>query len=379
MTLRRKGRYGLTRTMGALILSAALASQAAYASTYMPACYKPAPNNPAILKYPAKKGPYRIALVNGYTGIPWREQMIKSVRVWAAQPEIAAQIKELKIVSTGSDVASQNAAIDNYNDAGFDAVFFDAVNPSAFGGVIRHAEKIGTILVSFDNPVDSPKIMRITPNWIDFEMIKTEAVVRDMARIQGTTQPKGTILEVRGPQGNSTDRDRHIGVENVLEAYPGIKAIEVVGNWDTGTVQKVTSDALAVYGKFDGIVCQYGCQGVINALNAAGVSGVPIGGDGTNGFIKGAVAGHFPGISVVTSPGQGPVALRATLALLEGKELPELANLPSPHKDLRDMKSGVDYFPDMPDTFAPITGYAACGSDMVFTPDQLNAAGAANN
>lgn len=373
MTIQRKGLRSFTRAIGALTLSAALVAQTAYANTYMPECYKAAANNPGNLKYPAKRGPYRIALVNGYTGIPWREQMIKSVQVWAARPEIASQIKELKIVSTGSDVAAQIAAIDNYIEAGFDAVFFDAVNPSAFGGVIRHAKKAGTILVSFDNPVDDPQILRITPNWFDFETTKAEAVIKDMAA------PKGTVLEIRGPQGNSTDRDRHVGVESVLKKYPAIKTVEVVGNWDTGTVQKVTSDALAVYGKFDGIICQHGCQGVTNALASAGVTGIPVGGDAANGFVKALVANHVPGIAVSTSPGQGPVALRATLALLEGKELPELVNVPIPNVETKDMKPGVNYFPDLPDTFETVTGYAACGPDMVFTPDQLNAVSAAND
>lgn len=356
-----------------IVLGALIAAPGARAAAYMPDCYKAGPDNPGVLNYPARKGPYRIALVNGYTGIPWREQMIKSVKAWATRPEIAAQIRELKIVSTGSDVAAQIAAIDNYIEAGFDAVFFDAVNPSAFGGVIRHAQQKGVILVSFDNPVDSPKILRITPNWVDFETIKTEAVIKDMA------QPKGTVLEIRGPQGNSTDRDRHVGVENVLKKYPDIKTVEVVGNWDTGTVQKVTSDALAVYGKFNGIICQHGCQGVTNALASAGISGIPVGGDAANGFVKALAAGHIAGISVSTSPGQGPVALRATLALLQGEQLPELVNVPIPNAETKDMKPGVNYFPDLPDTFETVTGYAACGADMVFTPDQLNAVSSENN
>jgi hypothetical protein len=37
------------------------------------------------------------------------------------------------------------------------------------------------------------------------------------------------------------------------------------------------------------------------------------------------------------------------------------------------MKPGVNYFPDLPDTFETVTGYVACGADMVFTPYQLNA------
>lgn len=373
MSIQRKRQHALALMLGAVALGATLATQTAQADTFMPACYKAGPDNPGNLKYPAKKGPYRIALVNGYTGIPWREQMIKSVRSWATRPEIASQIKELKIVSTGSDVAAQIAAIDNYIEAGYDAVLFDAVNPSAFGSVIRHAKKAETVLVSFDNPVDDPAIMRITPNWVDFETIKAEAVVKDMPA------PKGTVLEIRGPQGNSTDRDRHLGVETVLKKYPDIKTVEVVGNWDTGTVQKVTSDALAVYGKFDAIICQHGCQGVTNALTSAGISGIPVGGDAANGFVKALAVGNIPGISVSTSPGQGPVALRATLALLQGEELPELVNVPIPNTQAKDMKPNVNYFPDLPDTFETVTGYSACGSDMVFTPDQLNAVGAGND
>jgi len=37
------------------------------------------------------------------------------------------------------------------------------------------------------------------------------------------------------------------------------------------------------------------------------------------------------------------------------------------------MNPGVNYFPDLPDTFETVTGYVACGADMVFTPYQLNA------
>jgi hypothetical protein len=58
--------------------------------------------------------------------------MIKSVKAWAARSENAADIAELKIVSTGSDVAMQIAAIDNFIQSGYDAVAFIAVNPQAF-------------------------------------------------------------------------------------------------------------------------------------------------------------------------------------------------------------------------------------------------------
>ena len=108
-------------------------------------------------------------------------------------------------------MAAQIAAIDNFIQAGYDAIAFIAVNPTAFDAVIKRAKKAGTVLVSFDNPVDSPEVLRITPEWIEFEgAIKAQSVVDQMK------EPKGKILEIRGIQGNSTDRDRHIGVQKVL-------------------------------------------------------------------------------------------------------------------------------------------------------------------
>jgi ribose transport system substrate-binding protein len=347
---------------------------AASDSTFMPQCYVPAAGIETVIKYEKREGPYRIALVNGHTGIPWREQMIKSVKAWTARPENAKDIANLKIISTGSDVAAQIAAIDNFIQAGYDAIAFIAVNPTAFDAVIKRAESAGTVLVSFDNPVDSKKVLRITPEWTSFEgEIKTKSVVNQMR------EPKGRVLEIRGIQGNSTDRDRHLGLERVLKDYPDIQVIEVVGNWDTGTVQKVTADAIAVHGDFDAFICQHGCRGVTNAMDATGHPIVPVGGDAENGFVKALATKNIPGISVSTSPGQGPIAIRAAIALLRGEAFPSTVNLPTPHIETADMKPNVNYFPDEPDTFETVTGYAACGTDMVFTPAELNGQTADNN
>lgn len=48
----------------------------------------------------------------------------------------------------------------------------------------------------------------------------------------------GRILEVRGIQGNSTDRDRHVEVERILAAYPNVEVVEVVGSWDASVCDR---------------------------------------------------------------------------------------------------------------------------------------------
>jgi len=151
----------------------------------------------------------------------------------------------------------------------------------------------------------------------------------------------------------------------------------VVGNWDTGTVQKVVSDALAVYGKFDAIICQHGCRGVTNALAAAGITGIPVGGDAENGFVKALAINKIPGIS-----GPRPARDRSRSGrrsrCSRARNCP-LVNLPTPNVETKDMKANVNYFPDEPDTFETVTGYSVCGADMVFPPAELNAQNADNN
>ena len=58
-----------------------------------------------------------------------------------------------------------------------------------------------------------------------------------------------------------------------MEAAPNkFNITEVVGNWDTGTSQKVTADALAVHNHFDGMFTQGGSDGTVRAMMDAHAS-----------------------------------------------------------------------------------------------------------
>src|SRR3546814_13028924 len=87
--------------------------------------------------------------------------MIKTLKAYAEQPDVAPMIEELKVVSTGTDVAAQVAAIDNFINAGYDAILTIAVNPTAFEPVIRRANRAGVVPVPFDNVLDSDDILQV--------------------------------------------------------------------------------------------------------------------------------------------------------------------------------------------------------------------------
>ncbi|MGD1884896.1 MAG: sugar ABC transporter substrate-binding protein [Paracoccaceae bacterium] len=351
--------------MKTLFLTTALAvasAGVAFADTYRPECFAPAPDTSTI-SYDAKDGPYKLAFVNGFAGNDWRIQAIQSAKAWAARPENAEKIDEFTVVSVGNDSAAQIAAIDNFIAAGYDAITFIAVNPTAFEPVIRRAERAGTILVPFDNVLDTDKVVQVNESQLALGTLKAQTVMD----LLGGDADK--ILMVNGLPGNATDRDRRLGMMSVLEGVEGLEIVEVVGNWDTGTSQKVVADALATHGEFDAVVSQHGSAGSINAMQAAGHPIVPMGVDGENGVRMLMSELDIPGISASQAPAMSAIALEAAVALLEGNELPQTIFLPIPQVQSEALEAGVNYFPDLPKSFNTGTGYAECFAP--FTPEEL--------
>jgi ribose transport system substrate-binding protein len=159
-----------------------------------------------------------------------------------------------------------------------------AVAPDGFDRVIRLADKNDVVLVPFDNVLDTDAVMQVNEDQLEMGR-KWAQFLLDELKAQGKTG--GKILEVRGLPGNSVDRDRSIGIHEVFEADGGDwEIVQVVGNWDDGTAQKVTADAIAVHGHFDGITVQGGSTGTVQAMIDAGHPFVPVAGESENGFRK---------------------------------------------------------------------------------------------
>jgi ribose transport system substrate-binding protein len=347
----------------ALVGGLALAGGPASAEdSYNAQCFKPAAGH-KVMTMPARTGPYKVALANGFAGNSWRIQMIQGLKAWAARPENAKDIKELKIVSTGTDVAAQIGAIDNLIAAGYDAIITIAVNPTSFEPVIKRARKAGVVLVPFDNVFDTDQVIEVTEPQLEFETVKAQFVYDNMP------EKKGKVLEIRGLPGNSVDRDRSVGFHKVFDGKPGIETVTVVGNWDDGTVQKVVSDAIATQGPFAGIVTQHGSTGLLNALTDAKHPKVPLGTSGENGSLKMIHDQGWTTISREQSPLLAVVAMQAAIAELQGHPVPQLIELPVPTIYSKDLKDGVNYASKLPDNFQDGADITAC--NVIIPIDEL--------
>jgi ribose transport system substrate-binding protein len=329
-------------------------------------CYVPATADTKFFQYPAKQGPFRIALANGYIANTWRIQMVQTAKAYAAQPDVAKDLKEFKVISTGEDVAAQISAVSNFIDSGYDAIVIDAQNPEAFAPVIKKAKDAGVILVAFDNTLNTTDAINVDVDQHGLGVLWGKWLVDHIPN-------GGKVLEVRGVAGTSVDTDRHNGIAETLAAS-GKKwnVVQAIGKWDDGVAQKATADAIAVQGPFDGYTAQGGDTGVVQAMIDAKQKFVPFGGETENGFRKFCAKYEDQGLAC-TSAGSGPaqvgVAIKTAIDALKGNVVPQSILLPLAIASTPDMKAGQDYYPDQSDNFFVGNSFPTCGVN--FTAQQI--------
>ncbi len=336
-------------------------------------CFVPWTDQTKFFQYPAKPGPYRIALANGFIANLWRIQMIKTAKAYVAQPEIAAKIKEFKVVSVGEDVAAQIAAVNNFIDSGYDAIVINALSETAFAPAIKRANEAGIVIVSFDNTVSGDDSITVNVDQKGLGVFWAKWLVDNIPN-------GGKILEIRGVSGNPVDIARHDGIHETFDAT-GKKwdVTEVVGKWDDATAQKVVADAIAVNGHFDGITAQGGDTGVVQAMKDANHPWVPFGGENENGFRKACGAFGDQGLKCAsggTGPAQVGVAIKTAIAALEGQVIPQAVRLPLATAQYPGFKDGENYYSDQSDNFFVGNDFPTCGIN--FTAQEIMGQSEAN-
>jgi ribose transport system substrate-binding protein len=336
-----------------------------------PQCYKPWTADTKTFQYPAKAGPYRIAFVNGFVGNTWRIQMIKTVKAYAEVPEVAKDLKEFRVISVGNDAAAQLGAIEDFINQGFDAITIEAVSTAGFDRVIRLANQKGVVLVAFDNVPDSNDVIKVNEDQHAIGQLGGEWLLKNVG-------DHGRILEVHGVAGSPVDRDRHQGLRDAVKSA-NYEWVEVYGNWDVGTSQKVVADALAVHGHFDGIFAQAGTNGTVQALIDAHHPFVPMYGEDENLFRKQVYDNRKEGLKAESygqSPSLSAIALKAAIDALKGNAIPQNISVPIPVADYTQLTPGKNFWPELTVDFFASNDFPPCG--VSFTAPQIMAHSAEN-
>jgi len=364
-----------TTALAALMSTTAMAQMAEVAGPGAdPDCFKPLTADTKYFQWPAKDGPYRIALVNGFIANDWRVQMIQVAKAYAEQPEVAADIEEFKVISVGEDIAAQIAAANNFIDQGFDAIIVNANNSSAFGGVVRKANEAGVVLLSFDNVIDDPNNIQINVDQVGIGRVSGEFLLSQ------TDADPAKFLFVRGPAGQPVDIARAQGFMDAIAASGRtVEVTEVVGKWNPGDAQKVTADSIAAGGVFDGIYVEGGSQGAAQAMIDSGKFIVPIAGEDENAFRLLCNEHHDAGMacnSGGTGPAQSAVTIKTAIAALKGEKIPQAIALPTSFSS-SPYEVGVEVSADLPGSVFMGNNFAAC--NIGFTVEEFASQTGENN
>jgi ribose transport system substrate-binding protein len=336
-----------------------------------PACFAPVAGDAAYFKWPAREGPYKIALVNGFIANDWRVQMIAVAKAYANQPDVAKDIEEFKVISVGEDIAAQIAAANNFIDQGFDAIIINANNTAAFGSVVRKANDANVVVLSFDNVIDNPNQIAINVDQKGLGRAAAEFL------LSKTDANPVKFLHVRGPAGQPVDIARNDGFHEVIKASGrSVEVTDVVGNWAPGDAQKVTADAIAAGGVFDGIYVQGGSQGTATAMLDAGKFSAPISGETENAFRQLCNDKGLTCQSGGTGPAQSSVTIKTAIAALKGEVIPQGIALPT-SISYAPFKEGVDVFPSLPGSFFAGNNFEDC--NIGFTAEEIASQTGANN
>lgn len=343
----------LTAATSFLACGAALAADSIVAPDSLAQCFVPQNSSTPMVKLDAKQGPYKIAFSNSYFGNNWRTEMLNIAAAYAKQPDVAKYVSNFQIQNAGNDVAQQVAQIRQMILSGVDAIIVNAASPSGLNSVIDQAVSQGIVVVAFDNTVTTDKAININEDQAAMGKAWAEFLVQQ-------TGGKGKILMVRGLAGTTVDNDQGDAALAVFKQSPGISTTEVYGNWDVGTNQKVTADALATNHDVAGVWGTEGATGALQAFLQVKADLVPMTSEADNGFMKLVVEHKVPSLVIGQSPALVAAAIRAAIAVLDGQSIPRTASIPLNPVTTDEMKEGRDYFPDLPDSFVTNINIPQC-------------------
>ncbi len=290
---------------------------------------------------------FKIALSNSFIGNKWRIEM-ENVFKAALQMEPFKSQVEGSWFNSGNDVSKQSQQISNLIAKKVDAIVVNAASPTGLNGILTQATQRGILVVSFDNVVTAPPVLKVNTDQLAFGKQLAEFLVK---KLNG----KGNVIMVTGVAGTFVDQDRNKGAEEVWKANPGINVVNrYTGMWDSATAERNTAAILPSLPQIDGIWCQGGTDGVLKAFIAAKRPLPPTAGEAENGFRKfmlGYMGHTVDGISIGQPPFLSVISLELARRVLAKKYPKKDITIPFPYVTNATVKKGVTVFPDLPDSF----------------------------
>ncbi|AYY11678.1 sugar ABC transporter substrate-binding protein [Actinobacteria bacterium YIM 96077] len=219
---------------------------------------------------------------------------------------------ELLWNSADDDVSIQADHVDQYVNAGVDAIIVVPVQADSLQPQINAANEADIPILAVNAQLDSDDLAAsVQPDDV-------HAGAQQMEMMAEELDGEGNIVILQGPLGGSGEMNRTKGNDQVLEEYPDIEVLaRETANWSRNEAVNRMNNWISAFGDdIDGVVAQNDDMGLgaLQALREAGMDDIPIVGiDG----IEDGLAAVKDGDMIGTSLQNGAVELAAGLAVAE--------------------------------------------------------------
>jgi ribose transport system substrate-binding protein len=225
--------------------------------------------------------------------------------------EAYAKANDIDILwnSANLDVSTQANQVDQFVNAGVDAIIVVPVQADSLGPQVQGAKAKNIPFLAVNAGLDSKDLAgTVLPDDV-------KAGEQEMQMMADKLGGKGNIVVLQGPLGQSGELDRTKGIQNVLAKNPGMKILaKDTANWKRDEAVNKMKNWISSFGSdIDGVVAENDDMGLgaLQATREANVDLPIVGVDGIEDGLKAVKNGDFIG----TNLQHGTVELAAGVAV----------------------------------------------------------------
>jgi ribose transport system substrate-binding protein len=211
--------------------------------------------------------------------------------------------------SANLDVSTQANQVDQFVNAGVDAIIVVPVQADSLAPQVANAKAKKIPFLAVNAALNSPNLAgTVLPDDV-------KAGEQEMQMMVDKLGGKGNIVVLQGPLGQSGELDRTKGIKNILAKHPGMKILaKDTANWKLDeAVNKMKNWISSFGGQIDGVVAENDDMGLgaLQATREAKLKLPIVGVDGIEDGLKAVKSGDFIG----TNLQHGTVELAAGVAV----------------------------------------------------------------
>ncbi len=222
-----------------------------------------------------------------------------------------AKARDINVLwnSANLDVATQANQVDQFINAGVDAIIVVPVQADSLAPQVAKAKAAKIPFLAVNAGLNSPDLAgSVLPNDV-------KAGEQEMQQMATKLGGKGNLVVLQGPLGQSGELDRTKGIQNVLAKYPGMKILaKDTANWKRDEAVNKMKNWISSFGpKINGVVAENDDMGLgaLQATREAKVKLPIVGVDGIEDGLRAVKSGDFIG----TNLQDGTVELATGLAV----------------------------------------------------------------